>query len=374
MKVLHINSNYLTSYLHENVMDYLSEGHIEHHIYMPMKKEKQEELLYESKHKVHSPIAFKDSDKYVFLWKQRKIYRTLKETMSLSDIHFVHAHTLFTDGNVALRLYEEYGIPYAVTVRSFTDIEGFFHKRINLRARGRKILEHASKVIFLSEHSKEHLVDTYIKDDQLKENIRQKAVLVPNGIDGFWFKNEGKPKRLDVEKPLRIITVGQIRKRKNQDVTLLAAALIEKTIKRPVELTMVGKVIEKDYLEKMEATGIPFKLIEYIPKEELIKEYRQHDLFILPSRYETFGLVYPEAMSQGLPVLYSKGQGFYKQFEEGFVGYAVNSNDPQDVADKAEMIIKNYDKISKQTLSAYKKFNWKELSEKLLAIYEKESL
>ena len=79
-------------------------------------------------------------------------------------------------------------------------------------------------------------------------------------------------------------------------------------------------------------------------------------------------------MSQGLPVLYSKGQGFYKQFEEGFVGYAVNSSDPQDVAEKAEMTINNYATISKQALSAYKKFNWKELSKKLLAIYENESL
>lgn len=372
--ILHINSNYLTSWLHENVMDYLSQGNVTNHIYMPMKKEKQEDILYDSKHQVHSPIVFNDVDKYIFTWKQRKIYNTLKQTIPLSDIQFVHAHTLFTDGNVALKLYEEYGIPYAVTVRSFTDIEGFFHKRINLRARGRKILKQASKIIFLSDHSKENLIDTYIKDTQLKESIRQKAVLVPNGIDDFWFENEGQPKKLDATKPLRIITVGQIRKRKNQDVTLLAASLIEKTIKRPVELTMVGKVIEKSYLEKLEATGIPFKLIEYIPKEKLIEEYREHDLFILPSRYETFGLVYPEAMSQGLPVLYSKGQGFYKQFEEGSVGYAVDSNDPEDVADKAVKILSHYDAISEQALSAYKKFNWKEQSEKLLTIYENESL
>src|SRR5690554_1899401 len=110
--ILHINSNYLTSWLHENVMDYLSQGNVTNHIYMPMKKEKQEDILYDSKHQVHSPIVFNDVDKYIFTWKQRKIYNTLKQTIPLNDIQFVHAHTLFTDGNVALKLYEEYGIPY----------------------------------------------------------------------------------------------------------------------------------------------------------------------------------------------------------------------------------------------------------------------
>ena len=36
---------------------------------------------------------------------------------------------------------------------------------------------------------------------------------------------------------------------------------------------------------------------------------------------ETFGLVYAEAMSQGLPIIYTKGQGFDEQFDEGKVGY-----------------------------------------------------
>ena len=40
--------------------------------------------------------------------------------------------------------------------------------------------------------------------------------------------------------------------------------------------------------------------------------------FCLPSHAETFGLVYVEAMSQGLPIIY-EGQGFDKQFQDGEV-------------------------------------------------------
>ena len=39
---------------------------------------------------------------------------------------------------------------------------------------------------------------------------------------------------------------------------------------------------------------------------------------------ESFGLTYAEAMSQGVPVIYSKGQGFDGQFKEGVVGYHVD--------------------------------------------------
>ena len=46
----------------------------------------------------------------------------------------------------------------------------------------------------------------------------------------------------------------------------------------------------------------------------------------MPSRYETFGLVYGEAMSQGLPIIYSKGQGVDGYFKEGTVGYGVVSD------------------------------------------------
>lgn len=40
----------------------------------------------------------------------------------------------------------------------------------------------------------------------------------------------------------------------------------------------------------------------------------------MPSHKETFGLVYAEAMSQGLPIIYTKNQGFDGQFPDGYVG------------------------------------------------------
>jgi glycosyltransferase involved in cell wall biosynthesis len=62
-----------------------------------------------------------------------------------------------------------------------------------------------------------------------------------------------------------------------------------------------------------------------MPKEKLLNNYRNSDIFIMPSYNETFGLVYIEAMSQGLPIIYTQNEGVDGYFKEGSVGYSVKT-------------------------------------------------
>ena len=89
----------------------------------------------------------------------------------------------------------------------------------------------------------------------------------------------------------------------------------------------------------------------------------------MPSFTETFGLVYVEALSQGLPVIYTKGQGFDGQFPEGTVGYHVTPTESKDVAEKILKIAENYMKISSNCNNGIKKYQWKMISEEYLRIY-----
>jgi glycosyltransferase involved in cell wall biosynthesis len=45
------------------------------------------------------------------------------------------------------------------------------------------------------------------------------------------------------------------------------------------------------------------RVIERVPEDQVIAEFRRHDVLVFPSTYEGFGLVVIEAMSQGLPVI-----------------------------------------------------------------------
>ncbi len=92
------------------------------------------------------------------------------------------------------------------------------------------------------------------------------------------------------------------------------------------------------------------------PMQALMPLYREADVFLLPSRRETFGLVYAEAISQGLPVLYGRGQGFDGQFEDGRVGYAVDPDDPVAIADKVLSILGDYARFSASALAGSARF------------------
>ena len=72
--------------------------------------------------------------------------------------------------------------------------------------------------------------------------------------------------------------------------------------------------------------------------------YFEHaDIFVFPTYYnnETFGLVNLEAMQFGLPVISTHEGGIPDIVENGKTGYLVNKNDPKDLADKIESLIRN---------------------------------
>lgn len=372
IQVLHINSNYLTSKLHENLLNRLESEKMHNTVFMPIKEEKKSEFLYESKQEVYHPVAFKDIDKFIFTYKQWKIFRTLLQTIEPKKYQLIHAHTLFTDGNVAYQLNKRLGIPYIVTVRGYTDINSFFQKRINLRRRGRQILKHASHIIFLSETNRQELINDYIHDETLKEEILNKSQIIPNGIDAAYFDNKGQPKQLDLSMPIKFVQVGKIIELKNGLGSVRGIQIFTKKTGIKAEILFVGKIVEESYAKKIKEEGR--EIVSYQPPvgvEGLISIYRESDIYIMPSFSETFGLVYPEAMSQGLPILYTKGQGFDGQYKEGHVGYAVRADDPEDIARKIEWIVENYEQISQNALEAYGKFNWDSLAKKYVTLYSK---
>src|SRR5699024_3951930 len=130
--------------------------------------------------------------------KQNKIINDLTNRHNVSDFSIVHAHSLFTNGYVAMKLKEFYNIPYIVTVRN-TDMNIFFKYMVHLRNTGIKILNNASNIVFLSDSYREKLINAYIPY-KIQKDILQKSIVIPNGIDEFWFKNKNTPKTLNIKK------------------------------------------------------------------------------------------------------------------------------------------------------------------------------
>ena len=89
----------------------------------------------------------------------------------------------------------------------------------------------------------------------------------------------------------------------------------------------------------------------------------------MPSIHETFGLVYAEAISQGLPVIYSRGQGFDGRFVNGEIGYAVNALSVDEIVLRIKAIESEYKEISKMCLINADYFKWDLINCKYKKLY-----
>ncbi len=364
MRVLHINCNYMTTVLHQTMVEHLDKTGVESHVFAPVYDAGR--AVIRPRDNVTVSECFNKWDRLHFGYKQRKIARGLQQAVDVSTFDCLHAYTLFTDGNCAMRMSEKYGIPFVVAVRS-TDMNDFFRYRPWLRGLGMRIMQRASVVFFLSQRYMDDMLNKYVPPN-MREELRQKSRVVPNGIDDFWLQNPPPAKEPSKDGTARIIVAGRVNRNKNQ-ITLMQAVDKLNAEGFPAHLTVVGQVENEAVLTALHAsTSVTYH--PACPKEELVHLYRKNDLFVLPSFQETFGLVYAEAMSQGLPVLYTRGEGFDGQFPEGTVGYAVDPHSAENIAktirtawDTKEVLAQNGPALAKQ-------FNWDDIVSGYKTVYE----
>lgn len=362
MKVLHINSYYQVGKFYKFLYDE-EEKNYDIKVYVPVCYDKEGEY---GDYTITSK-CFNKNDRFLFHLKHHKIFKDILKKINVQDYNLIHAHSLFSNGYIAYKLKKKYGINYVVAVRN-TDVNVFFKKLFYLRGLGRKILKESAAIVFLSESYRNLLLDKYINKKD-KESILKKSYIIPNGIDDFWFKNKYKREKLKDPSKINLVYAGRIEKNKNILATAMACELL-KNKNYKVNLTIIGDITDQKYYEEI----AKYDFVKWYPKmkkEELIKQYRKKDIFVMPSITETFGLVYVEAMSQSLPIIYSKGQGFDGQFKEGEVGYHVDATNIEDIANKIIKIINNYDIIKDKCYNSFNKFNWTDIASKCGLLYEK---
>ena len=154
------------------------------------------------------------------------------------------------------------------------------------------------------------------------------SFLAPHAIKILNYDQKSDQKR---ELPRKIIQVGSFIERKGVD--LLIQAFAKALIKRPdLELTIVGAgdkteartLIKQLNLEKC------VQLKEFMQPEELVVEYSYYDLFVLASRFDSYGVVVHEAAAASLPLVISKFVGAGSVLvEEGVNGFLIDPNNEE---------------------------------------------
>ena len=366
MKILNINSYYYSSTVHEKLQKALMEQPLTLFTYVPVSKGyiARDECQGSKEKNLTRVECYNKIDRFIFHLKHRKILKNIIKKIDINQYDCFHAHSLFSNGYIAMKTKEKFNKPYIVAVRD-TDVNTFFKKMIHLRGLGNQILKEAAGVVFLSSSYRNTMIDKYVKD-KYKDSVLAKSYVIPSGIDKFWLENKGSPKKIE-SRQIKLLSVGAITKRKNILTTIKVIEIL-KGKGYHVTLTVVGKVIDKSIYKEIQKKHF-VKHISLKPKNELLKIYREHDIFVMPSITETFGLVYPEAMSQGLPVIYTRGQGFDGQFNEGEVGYSVRYNSAEEIERRVRDIIENYEAISKNCIAKVNRFDWDKITNEYINMY-----
>lgn len=134
------------------------------------------------------------------------------------------------------------------------------------------------------------------------------------GSVGLFAKGKRSP-RMEMNRPPKFLYVGRLIDCKNLEFLVRAF-----TKWSHLQLTIVGKGEDEAKLKAIAGPNITFT--GFIDNDRLAEVYDAHDVFILPSKYEPWGLVVEEALYRGLPVLVSdkvgSGPDLVRDLHSGF--------------------------------------------------------
>lgn len=131
--------------------------------------------------------------------------------------------------------------------------------------------------------------------------ISKKSIYLPNGINLKQFYPNNKS---NLQKPIKLLCVGRLESQKNYGM------LLESISGLNVELTIVGTgQLKFQLLQKAKKTGIPLKIVDMIPHNEISSIYKKADIFVMPSLTEGNPKALLEALASGLPTVGTKVSG-----------------------------------------------------------------
>lgn len=124
---------------------------------------------------------------------------------------------------------------------------------------------------------------------------RARIAVIPHGVDLERFRPDAPPVPLDLPQPV-VLCAGAVDAHKRMDLTVEACA------RAGASLIILGAGPEGEAVDRLAASRLPGRYLRRtVPRDEMPGWYAAADCFTLPSRTESFGLTYLEALACGRP-------------------------------------------------------------------------
>ncbi len=100
--------------------------------------------------------------------------------------------------------------------------------------------------------------------------------------------------------------------------------------------------------------------------------YSAADVVVMPSHYESFGMVALEAMACGTPVVASDVGGLSCLVQDGVTGFRVPNGNPTALSDALEKVVLNQElraQLSRQAVEYARLYSWERIADRVLGVY-----
>lgn len=247
-----------------------------------------------------------------------------------------------------------------------------------------QVMTWADKIVAATPRDKEQMIRLYGADPD-------RITVVPAGVDTELFrpipKAEARAALGLPDEHQMILFVGRIEPLKGIDTLIEAMAIAFKhreDLRGQVELAIIGGDVGDDpaamtaEMARLQALrrelGVE-DLVTFLGKQDqttLPLYYSAAEAVVVPSHYESFGMVAVEALASGTPVIASDVGGLSYIVEDGVTGFLVPDQQPAILADRLEFLLQ-VDPLrrafGRRAVEAAQKYSWSHISDQLIELY-----
>ncbi len=311
--------------------------------------------------------------------------------MAFATRHNAHYDIVYShywlSGWVAQKLKEAWGTPFVQMFHTLGQMKQRItqhlpfmpDERINMEM---QIVQQADCLVAATPAEQTQLIWLYRAN-------RKKIEIIPPGVNIDRFRpiaTEEARQRTGLEKNCRVLLfVGRIEKLKAVDTIIEALHRLYRT--HPELLQGVccaiigGNPQDNDDVEmhRLQMLVEKFGLTDTIQflgakDQTLLPEYyAAATAVIMPSDYESFGMVALEAMASGTPVIASEVGGLQFLIENGKTGYLIPTREPQALADRIGYLLTNAahsQEMGQNAAEVARTYAWSNIANRLLALFE----
>ena len=200
--------------------------------------------------------------------------------------------------------------------------------------------------------------------------------VVPCGVKPDLFRPMGRDnarRYLGLNSDKVILFVGRIEPLKGIDSLIRAMAYLKDTPNLKL-IVIGGDARSRDQLGRLKRMCRELQIEDSVTFQELVKQeklpyyYSAADVCVIPSYYESFGMVALESLACGTPVITTRVGDMENIIRQGETGYVIDDNTPDRIAENISRLLSQPDggeESVRSMVASVARFSWASIAERV---------